>query len=117
MMTMPLSASRKVGYARVSTAEQKLDMQIDALKAAGCDDIFTDHGVSGGKASRLGLDRALAVLRPSDQIVVYKLDRLGRSVSHLAELLKRFEREGIHFCALSEGINTTTSGGRLERFA
>lgn len=104
---------RRIGYARVSTADQKLDMQIDALKAAKCQRIFRDHGVSGGKASRPGLNRALAALKPGDVLVVLKLDRLGRSVLHLSDLLARFHTDGIHFCSLSEGINTTTPGGKL----
>lgn len=104
---------RKIGYARVSTTDQKLDMQLDALNGSGCEQIFTDHGVSGAKASRPGLDEALEVMQPGDAIVVYKLDRLGRSVQHLSDLLVRLRGEGIHFCSLSEGINTTTPGGKL----
>jgi DNA invertase Pin-like site-specific DNA recombinase len=104
---------RKIGYARVSTQDQKLRMQLDALKAAECEHIFKDHGVSGGKASRPGLDRALRTLKRGDALVVLKLDRLGRSVQHLSDLLVRFGNEGIHFCSLAEGINTTTPGGKL----
>lgn len=104
---------RRIGYARVSTQDQKLRMQLDALKAAQCDLIFKDHGVSGGKVSRRGLDRALKELKRGDVLVVLKLDRLGRSVQHLSDLLVRFRHEGIHFCSLSEGINTTTPGGKL----
>ena len=105
--------ARRIGYARVSTKAQKMDMQMDALGALGCDQIFTDHGVSGAKAKRPGLDAALAEVKAGDVFVVFKLCRLGRSVLHLADLLTRFEREGIHFCSISEGINTTTSGGKL----
>lgn len=104
---------RRIGYARVSTKDQKLRMQRDALEAVGCDLIFEDHGVSGKLASRSGLDAMLAALRPGDTVVVFKLDRLGRSVLHLANLLVRFQKEEIHFCSLSEGINTTTPGGKL----
>lgn len=104
---------RKVGYARVSTKDQKLRMQHDGLSAVGCDPIFEDHGVSGAKASRPGLDGLLSEIRRGDALVVFKLDRLGRSVLHLADLLVRFQREDIHFCSLSEGINTTTPGGKL----
>lgn len=104
---------RRIGYARVSTQDQKLRMQLDALKAAECERIFKDHGVSGGKASRPGLDRALKSLKRGDALVVLKLDRLGRSVQHLSDLLVRFGNEGIHFCSLAEGINTTTPGGKL----
>lgn len=104
---------RRIGYARVSTQDQKLRMQLDALKAAECERIFKDHGVSGGKASRPGLDRALKTLKRGDALVVLKLDRLGRSVQHLSDLLVRFGNEGIHFCSLAEGINTTTPGGKM----
>lgn len=104
---------RLVGYARVSTRDQKLRMQIDALKAVQCERIFKDHGVSGGKASRPGLHKALQSLKRGDALVVLKLDRLGRSVQHLSDLLVRLGEEGIHFCSLAEGINTTTPGGKL----
>ena len=104
---------RRVGYARVSTKDQKLRMQLDGLSDVGCDPIFKDHGISGTKASRAGLDAMLAELKAGDTVVVFKLDRLGRSVLHLADLLVRFQREEIHFCSLSEGINTTTPGGKL----
>jgi DNA invertase Pin-like site-specific DNA recombinase len=107
------TGGRRIGYARVSTADQKLDMQIDALKGARCERIFRDQGISGGKASRPGLDHALRLLKPGDVLVVLKLDRLGRSVQHLSDLLARFHNEGIHFCSLAEGINTTTPGGKL----
>lgn len=104
---------RRIGYARVSTKDQKLRMQRDALLQVDCDMTFEDHGVSGTKASRAGLDQMLAELRSGDTVVVFKLDRLGRSVLHLSDLLVRFRNEGIHFCSLSEGINTTTPGGKL----
>ena len=101
------------GYARVSTEDQRLDLQLDALARAGCDQVFHDHGVSGAKAARPGLDAAMKQLIEGDVLIVYKLDRLGRSVLHLADLLTRMDSQGIHFCSLSEGINTTTPGGRL----
>ena len=104
---------RLMGYARVSTPEQRLDLQIDCLKSAGCVRIFKDHGISGAKAKRPGLDAMLADLKHDDMVVVYKLDRLGRSVLHLSDLLVRFQQEGIHFCSLSEGINTVTPAGKL----
>lgn len=104
---------RKIGYARVSTKAQKLDMQLDALNAVGCDEIFTDHGISGAKANRAGLDAALASVQAGDVFIVFKLCRMGRSVLHLADILTRFGKDDIHFCSLSEGIDTTTSGGRL----
>jgi DNA invertase Pin-like site-specific DNA recombinase len=106
-------SGRRIGYARVSTKDQKLRMQLEALKALDCDEVFRDHGVSGAKGSRPGLDAMLKVLRPGDSVVVFKLDRLGRSVLHLSDLLTRFQHEGVHFVSLSEGINTTTPGGKL----
>lgn len=115
MSLWPMIAApgRKIGYARVSTKDQRLRMQRDGLNAAGCDLIFEDHGVSGKESSRSGLDAMLAELLAGDTVVVFKLDRLGRSVLHLADLLVRFQKDGIHFCSLSEGINTTTPGGKL----
>lgn len=104
---------RLLGYARVSTADQKLRMQHDALNAVACDRIFDDHGVSGAKSSRPGLDRMLAALEPGDTIVTFKLDRLGRSTFHLSDLLVRFRDTGVGFVSLAEGINTTTPGGKL----
>jgi DNA invertase Pin-like site-specific DNA recombinase len=106
-------AGRKLGYARVSTKDQKLRMQRDALEAVGCAPIYEDHGISGAKARRPGLDDLLREAQPGDTVVVFKLDRLGRSVLHLADLLVRFQKSDIHFCSLSEGINTTTPGGKL----
>ena len=104
---------RRIGYARVSTKDQKLRMQLDGLSAVGCAPIFEDHGVSGIKSSRAWLDAMLSELASGDTVVVFKLDRLGRSVLLMADLLVRFQRSGIHFCSLSEGINTTPPGGKL----
>ena len=107
------SSGKRIGYARVSTADQKLRMQLDGLNAVDCDQIFSDHGISGAKASRPALNEMLSILEEGDTVVVFKLDRLGRSVLHLADLLVRFQKEGIHFCSLCEGVNTTTAGGKL----
>lgn len=107
------NGGRRIGYARVSTQDQKLRMQLEALNAVACDKIFSDHGISGANAKRPGLDQALAALAPGDVLVVFKLDRLGRSVLHLADLLARFKEKDIYFCSLSEGINTTCSYGRM----
>ncbi|ANK83172.1 MAG: hypothetical protein TEF_21995 [Rhizobiales bacterium NRL2] len=107
------SYGRKLGYARVSTREQNLRMQCDALHSAGCDLLFDDQGVSGKHEHRPGLDAMLAELQPGDMVVVYSLDRLGRSVLHLADMLVRFREDGVHFHALNEGINTSTPGGKL----
>lgn len=113
ILPQPKTEGRLIGYARVSTTDQKLRMQIDALEGMNCDVIFSDHGVSGSHSQRRGLIDMLATIKTGDTVVVYKLDRLGRSVLQLANLLVRFNDEGIHFCSLSEGINTTTSGGKL----
>ncbi|MEO1207187.1 MAG: recombinase family protein [Pseudomonadota bacterium] len=104
---------RLIGYARVSTDDQRLDMQLDALQRAGCAPIFYDHGVSGGESERPGLSEALRHLVEGDTLVVYKLDRLGRSVLHLADLITRLDNESVQFCSLTEGIDTTTAGGKL----
>lgn len=101
-----------LGYARVSTEDQKLDLQKDALKKIGCKEIFTDV-ISGAKTKREGLDKLLNYARPGDTIVVWKLDRLGRSLQHLIETIKILEVRGIGFRSLQENIDTNTSGGKL----
>jgi len=102
-----------IGYARVSTADQNPALQIDALKHAGCDRIFTDEGVGGSKTSRPELDKALDHLRQGDCLVVWKLDRLGRSLPHLIEAVGDLEKRGIQFRSLQETIDTSTPGGKL----
>ena len=101
-----------VGYARVSTLEQDASLQIDALKQAGCERIFQDK-VSGAKTERPGLQEAIDFLRNGDSLVVWRLDRLGRSLKHLLETVALLEERGIGFRSLQEAIDTTTSGGRL----
>jgi len=101
-----------IGYARVSTAEQNLDLQQDALQKAGCERIFTDTA-SGAKSDRPGLAAALAYLRDGDVLAVWRLDRLGRSLPHLIETIGALEARGVGFRSLTESIDTTTSGGRL----
>ena len=101
-----------IGYARVSTHEQTLNLQQDALKEAGCDPIYTDTA-SGAQTERKGLQDALQYLRESDVLVVWRLDRLGRSLKHLIETITALEERGIGFKSLSESIDTTTSGGKL----
>ncbi len=86
----------KIGYARVSTADQTVNLQRDALKEAGCAKIFIDRGLSGSVASRPGLGRALAALRPGDTLIVWKLDRLGRSLSHLVQTIAVHTSGGDH---------------------
>jgi len=102
----------KFGYARVSTNEQDLSLQLDALKEAGCEKTYQDK-VSGVKAERPGLQEALAYLRKGDTLVVWRLDRLGRSLKHLIETVNNLEERGIGFQSLQESIDTTTSSGRL----
>lgn len=102
----------RIGYARVSTHEQFLDLQFDALKAANCDRIFEDR-ISGSRETRPGFDAALDYLRPGDTLVVWRLDRLGRSLKHLLELVEDFKVKGIQLESLHESINTATSGGKL----
>jgi DNA invertase Pin-like site-specific DNA recombinase len=104
---------RLIGYARVSTTDQRLDVQLTALRNAGCVQIFHDHGVSGAKEARPGLDEAMRVLKAKDTLCVYKLDRLGRSVTHLSDLLVRLNESRIQFRSLTEGIDTATAGGKL----
>jgi len=101
-----------VGYARVSTADQNLDLQKDALAQAGCERVFTDTA-GGAKAERPGLAAALDFLRPGDTLAVWKLDRLGRSLKHLIETVQQLESRGVGFRSLRESIDTTTSGGKL----
>lgn len=102
----------KVGYARVSKYEQNLALQMDALEEAGCEKLFHDQ-VSGAKTQRPGFDEALAYLREGDILVVWRLDRLGRSLPHLIETINVLEGRGIGFQSLQEAIDTTTSSGRL----
>src|SRR5258707_723528 len=101
-----------VGYARVSTEDQTLDLQKDALTKAGCRRIFTDVA-SGASTERKGLDQALDHLREGDTLAVWRLDRLGRSLPHLIETVTTLEGRGIGFKSLTESIDTTTSGGKL----
>jgi DNA invertase Pin-like site-specific DNA recombinase len=101
-----------IGYARVSTADQTLDLQKDALTKAGCERIFTDTA-SGAKQERVGFDEALAYVRKGDTLVVWRLDRLGRSLPHLIETITGLENRGIGFKSITESIDTTTSGGKL----
>jgi DNA invertase Pin-like site-specific DNA recombinase len=101
-----------IGYARVSTADQKLSLQHDALERAGCDRVFDDLA-SGARTDRPGLADALAYLRAGDTLVVWKLDRLGRSMSHLIDKIGELASRGIGFRSLTENIDTTTPGGML----
>jgi DNA invertase Pin-like site-specific DNA recombinase len=116
-MRQELSATktkgRKIGYVRVSDREQTEDLQIDALKLAGCDLIYGDHGVSGAIRTRKGLKDLLASLKPGDTLCVWKLDRLGRSTIHLLQMLDDLCKRGVDFQAITQGIDTTTAVGRM----
>ena len=101
-----------IGYARVSTQDQTLDLQTDALKRAGCERIFTDT-MSGAKAERPGLQEALTHMRAGDTLVVWRLDRLGRTLKHLILTITDLSEQGIGFRSLQENMDTTTSGGKL----
>jgi DNA invertase Pin-like site-specific DNA recombinase len=101
-----------VGYARVSTDEQNLDLQLDALKAAGCQQVFTDK-VTGAAKCKDGLDEALRYLRDGDTLVVWKLDRLGRTVKGLVELVEGFQARGVQFKSVTDAIDTSTAAGRF----
>src|SRR5713101_2132826 len=102
----------KIGSVRVSKQEQHEALQIDALKEAGCEKWFVDK-MTGSKAERKGLDEALTYVRPGDTFVVWKLDRAGRSLKHLIDLLNTLKGRGIDFISLTEKIDTTTPGGKL----
>jgi len=101
----------KVGYARVSTRDQNLDLQLEALQKSGCEEIFSEK-VSAVK-ERPELDKMISMLRKDDIVVVWKLDRLGRSLKHLIDLVSMFREKGIEFISLNDNIDTTTIHGRL----
>lgn len=103
----------KIGYARVSTGDQSLGLQVDALVAAGCRRVFRDKGISGASARRPALDQLIAAARAGDVIVVWRLDRLGRSLPHLIGLIADFRMRGVGFVSLCEAIDTDTASGRL----
>jgi DNA invertase Pin-like site-specific DNA recombinase len=102
----------KIGYARVSGDDQSLDLQRDALRQAGCERLYEEKE-SGGKADRPELRRLMEALRAGDTIVVWRLDRLGRSLKHLIETVEQLEALGVGFQSVTEAIDTTTSGGKL----
>lgn len=102
-----------IGYARVSTEDQSIALQVDALRAIGAEKIFSDEGISGKYARRPGLDAALALAQRGDTIAVWKLDRLGRSLHNLIELSIGFRDSGIELRSITDGIDTTTPQGRF----
>ena len=101
-----------IGYARVSTEDQNLDLQMDALKEAGCEKIFQDK-ISGVKVERDGLSQALDTARAGDTLVVWKLDRLGRSLQHLISVIDKLQEGGVYFRSLKENLDTSSSTGKL----
>lgn len=108
-----VSAGSMVGYCRVSTSEQILDRQLDALNEAGCDRVFQDQGVSGTRTSRPGLDACLDFLRPGDTLVIQSLDRLGRRTTELLRLVDELSERDVSLCILSLGIDTGTPAGQM----
>ena len=104
---------KKIGYGRVSTHEQNLDLQVAALSSAGCAELFTDQGISGADFERPGLSAALDALDRGGMLVVWRLDRLGRSLLDLIKLVNSLGERGIEFRSLTESIDTSSSGGRL----
>jgi DNA invertase Pin-like site-specific DNA recombinase len=101
-----------IGYARVSTKDQDLSLQLEALKKSGCEKVYEDK-ISGTKTSRKGLILAMEVLRPGDRLVVWKLDRLGRNVKDLVAMVGELEQQAIHFKSLTDNIDTSTPSGRF----
>jgi len=102
----------KYGYARVSTKDQNLDLQIDALKKAGCHKIFKEVA-KGAKTSRPKLDEMLSILQKGDVVIIWKLDRMGRSLHHLIKIVNALNEKGIAITSLQDPIDTTTAQGRL----
>lgn len=103
----------RIGYARISTEDQKLRLQLDALHRAGCAHIYRDNGVSAVARERPGLSRALRRLKPGDVLVVWKLDRLGRSLADLIDIITGLRERGVGLQSLQEQIDTTSAGGRF----
>jgi DNA invertase Pin-like site-specific DNA recombinase len=101
-----------IGYARVSTKRQSLDQQLDALNAAGCEKIFTDKR-SGARTDRAGLDALLDYARPGDTVIVWKLDRLGRSLSHVVQTAEALHKRGINIRGLTDGVDYSTPVGKM----
>lgn len=101
-----------VGYARVSTDDQNLELQLDALEEAGCKEIFKDHQ-GGAKAVRPGLDKALEYVRDGDTLVIWRLDRLGRSLKDLIAMVAKLEAGGVGLKSLNEAIDTSSNSGKL----
>ncbi|MEH7126030.1 recombinase family protein [Bacillus sp. JJ1773] len=101
-----------IGYARVSTQDQNLQLQLDALQNAGCFEIFEEK-ITGTKKDRPALNEMLKMLRPGDRVIVYKLDRISRSTKHLIELVELFEEKEVEFVSVQDNIDTSTALGRF----
>jgi DNA invertase Pin-like site-specific DNA recombinase len=101
-----------IGYARVSTIDQNLDLQLDALKQAGCEQVFTDK-ITGTKFDRPQLEELKKILRSGDTVIVWKMDRMGRGLRDMIIIMKEFEDKGVGFKSITEGIDTTTNTGKL----
>jgi DNA invertase Pin-like site-specific DNA recombinase len=108
-----IKSMSRIGYGRVSTFDQRPEAQLDALREAGCDPIFVDNGVSGVKASRPELDKALAYLRPGDTMVCTRLDRLGRSLRNLVDLIDSLGQRKVDLVVTTQNLDTTTPEGRF----
>lgn len=105
--------SRKLGYARVSTADQNLDLQLSALKSAGCTKIYKDHGISGCVTKRPAFDALLTDIEDGDTLVIWRLDRMGRSLKHLIEINDLLSERGAYLDSLSDKIDTSTATGEF----
>lgn len=105
-------SGRILGYARVSTEEQHLDLQLDALKAAGCTHVYSDQGISAVAKYRKGFDEALSELKSGDVLVIWKMDRAFRSLRHALDVLEQLENQDIQFRSLTDQIDTTTPMGK-----
>ncbi len=112
-MELDALSTMRIGYARVSTSDQNIDLQLQALAQAGCDHVFTDQGHSGASRNRPGLAQSMGRLRPGDTLVIWRLDRLGRSLSHLIEVVTELGRRNIGLYSITEAINTASAGGIL----
>jgi DNA invertase Pin-like site-specific DNA recombinase len=104
---------RKIGYARVSTLEQNLDLQVNALRLAGCDPIFTDSGVSGSTSERPAFNQALSDVSKGDTLIIWRLDRMSRSLKHLIEINQQLASKHAYFESLTEKIDTSTAMGEF----
>ena len=102
----------KIGYARVSTADQNLSLQIEALKEEGCDKVYEEY-ISGAKSERPELNKMLDTIREGDQVIIWKLDRLGRSLKHLIELVELFNSKNVSLKCINDPIDTSTNQGKL----